>query len=363
MTTLRNKRDYRLDIMRIFACFSVVLIHAYEPLYINNKLSYQMLFLYSLVGFANSIFFSLTGAFWYKDYPEKKNYLDVIKKFMLSIFLPTLLCSIFFALIDPILFGYEGSILKLFNIPDIKMIIKGLLTHNFNAISGASLPYWYIFTFMGLLLFYPIIGYLVYHKQDKILLFIVIISFIQTFINDISVFPTFEILNKLTFPFVPIALSFTILGHLLYKYKDYLKTKKYLVLLLPLSIILSIILELLILRIDQSILRFFYWDSFIAFLFVIGLFSFIQLLNDDSINKGRGLISFLASRSFYIYLWHYAIYMFLTSIGLISFIKSLFSFSPLIASLICAIIIYFIGLIISSLIIYLKRLIKKAIKR
>ena len=352
-----HKRDTRLDILRVFACLSVVLIHTYEPLYNNDHLNYPMLFLYAIVGGANTLFFFITGCFWYKDYLESKKFIDVVKKFFISIFLPTFIFSVLFAILDPIIFGYEGRILKLFNPLDFKMIIVGLLTHNFNAISGASLPYWYTFEFLGLLLFYPIIAYLVHKKQNKILIFIVVVSFIQTFIKDICVFPMFtNILSKLTFPFVPNSLAFTILGHLFYNHKDLIfeKTNKYLCLLLvPISIILQVILEIFILRIDRSVVRFFYWDGFLAYIFVIGMFYLVYSFKDNILEKINPIIRYISKRTFYIYLLHFAVYTFLlSSTSVITSIKSINI--PIIISLLNGLIVFVISLILSNIPLFIK---------
>ena len=352
-----NNRDIRIELLRIFACFSVVLIHCYEPYLINNHISKQMLILYAIVGCANTIFFFITGCFWYNSCLDIYDFLKVLKRFLLNVFLPTLLFSILFAILDPFVYGYQGSVLNYFNGLDFKMIAYGIIHRNFNAISGASLPYWYIFEFARLLLFYPLIAFLINKKQNKLIILLIIIGFVRSLINDLSVLPQLNYLENFLFPYFPNSLIFTLLGYIFYNNKEKIlnKINNYLgFILVVLSLFLQLVLEMIALRIDININRFFYWDSFISYIMVIGLFLFVYSLKESFINRFNTIINFIAKRSFYIFLLHFGVYTKLLTSGFIDVLKNTIS-NPLLLSIIKSFIVFIISLIISSLIISIKK--------
>ena len=148
----KEKRDLRLDIIRLFAVFTVVSVHFFLNIgyYENTMLGKTMLvstIIRSFLMICVPLFITLTGYLMNKKELSKKYYKSLIK-----ILVTYLLCSIIYTL-------YAIFYLKL----DI-----GPLTFLFNFLSFKGVPNaWYIEMYIGLFLLIPFLNLIINNLKDQ----------------------------------------------------------------------------------------------------------------------------------------------------------------------------------------------------
>lgn len=159
-----NKRDYRLDIIRIFSLFCVVGVHfflrsGFYTQIVSGKEMFIMCIVRSFFIICVPMFITLTGYLMNKKTLSKKYYKGIVKTLIIYV-----ICSIIYSIF-----------LKLYlkDAMNIKLFIKNLLSFHGTKYS------WYIEMYIGLFLLIPFLNLIFNNlknkKEAKILLFTLIL--------------------------------------------------------------------------------------------------------------------------------------------------------------------------------------------
>lgn len=193
-----------IDYLRVLATFSVIFLHVSSPLlYKFNSISTDIWWtahIYdSFVRFCVPIFFMISG------------YLILSKKYES---IPSFLQKRFLKIIYPFMFW--NTIYILYNLQNYSFEISSYKSIIHQFFFGASAHFWYIYTIIGIYLFFPIIQKWVASSGKKEIEYFLIIWLV-------SVLSSMPILNKY-FPnfnliYFSSYLGFTVLGYYIGKYK------------------------------------------------------------------------------------------------------------------------------------------------
>lgn len=97
----RGQRDSRVELLRLFACFSVLILHFKPSTFLSGRPVLSRIFLTCVSTDAVGIFLLITGFFFFGSQP----YSTRIKSYIKKIFIPTIAYTVFVAVIYPLLIG------------------------------------------------------------------------------------------------------------------------------------------------------------------------------------------------------------------------------------------------------------------
>ncbi len=313
----KTNRDISIEVIRIIACFFVVIMHVETAMFRDGVLIRQALVLACIVGDAVAVFFAITGCFWFRS---QKGYKYVILSFLKNIVFPTICMIILLQIFSPY---YSSTIIPLrlsdLSLPDIKGIIKGVLSRDHREFGEVFGAYWYLFEYACMLLWYPMIRYICKHNKMQILVFIVVV----TFINCICKEAQWLIPLSFTIPsiaFFPVALVEMIEGHIIYSKREVFRKKnvRYICFMTIIAaMVLRYFLQKALFGIDPNNNKFLFWDESIAFIVIAGVFGFMMSFDFTKMpNKLLVPVLSIGKLTFYIFLIHAAVIRKVINIGM-----------------------------------------------
>lgn len=325
---LNNRKIIYLDILKIFACFMVIINHT-NGFILETKNFYNTTFyciMFSICKVAVAIFFMITGALVLnKDYSYKK-----VFKCIFRVCVPIFTFSLFFYIKD----------VGIHNI-NIFEFLKLILNKPY------ILPYWYIYALVGVYLVLPFIQKMVKKFTNKdYIVFILIFLIIPTLIDFLKNFFTLDINYNFQLAFFPIIISVVVCGNYISKMKLSKKIffssigvfiSSYFIMFL--SMYLPYLHEDKISYILDS------WNTFPVILMSISLFYiFRYLFENKSYSKQiTNIITIISSTTFGIYLIHTVLNIKLYKLNII---QKLFSFNGIFAITILDILVFIVCMII-----------------
>ena len=313
-----NARDLAIEIIRIVACFFVVIMHVETQMFQDGKLIRQALVLGCIVGDAVAVFFAITGCFWFRS---RKNYITIILSFLKSIVFPAVCMILILQVFSPYFTSSSFSIsFSDLAPPNIKGIAVGILSAdawNFGEVFGA---YWYLFEYGFMLFWYPAVRCICRQEKGNIILTgIVIVAFLNCLCTELQwLVPLGFTIPKI--PFFPMSLVEMIEGHILYTNRESFKGNRkvrYLCLLLVIgAMALRYFLQKLLFAIDISNNKFLFWDESIALLVIAGVFGFMLSFDfADGYYRLRRILLSVGKLTFYVFLIHAAAIRKIISVG------------------------------------------------
>lgn len=291
---IKNKEIY-LEILRIIACFFVIVSHtnnfAFESLKNYNFTWFVIIFYYILSRIAVPIFFMISGALYLsKEY----SYKEMIKRSFFRLILPLSLFSL-------LIYFKRNPILSIDNLwIFIKSILEGNILGN----------YWFLYVLIGLYLGTPFIQKMCknFNKED----YKVLIIFNIIFINIVSILRHYNILNlssNFSIPIVSTYLIYYIIGNYIINYEINLSKKQEKLFLV--SSIFILLIGVVMTYIEQRYLgnKEFYYGSFNSIsIFILSIFVvyFIKkyFKKRDFSNKTIRFIIIISKSTFGVYLIH-----------------------------------------------------------
>ena len=325
---LDNKQIIYLDIIKIFACFMVIINHT-NGLILESKSFENITFyciMFPLCKVAVGLFLMITGVLVLnKNYNYKK-----IFKCIFRVFVPVFFLSLVFYIKDT----------GIHNI-NIILFLKSIL------ISPYVLHYWYIYALISIYLVLPFIQKMVKKFTNKdYIIFTLIFLLFPTFINFLNIYLNLKINYNLQLAFFPVIVAIMICGNFLAKIKI---SKKYFIIALSIFIFsyIGMLLSMYLpyLNIGEISYKLDSWNSFPVVLMAITLFYIVRCLfeNNNYSDKKNSLISTIASTTFGIYLIHtvfnYKLYK-------LSIMQSIFEFNSIIAIIVLDLIVFIVCMII-----------------
>ena len=298
-------KDISVESSRVIACLMVIGIHITLSICHDDYVDVSRLAFACVVADAVGIFWLILGFFLFKN----NSYAKLLKKTAVSIGIPTLLFSGF-----AFFFGEwiaEGVTLKesIFHTAgECLDVVKELLKWNSPVKYGGHL--WYIYVYALIIFIFPVLKATVQYleedeQREKVFMIATLGAFI---VNDITRNQLFEFSHHSINALIPASII-VIWGHILYKHRDTLTTRKHFVLSVLVFGILNsvrILLQFYAVRIGAGD-HILFWYSSIGLLFAVcvAVFTFCLkkwLMSNTWLKSG---ILFLAGHTFNIYLFHF----------------------------------------------------------
>ena len=325
---LNKKEIFYLDILRIFACFMVIVNHT-NGFILENKTFANSTFyciMFSLCKVAVDLFLMITGALSLnKNYSYKK-----ILKCIFRVGVPVFAFSCLFYIRDV-------------GMHDINVFefLKSILSNPY------IIPYWYIYARIGVYLVLPFVQKMVKNfTNTDYIIFILIFLITPTLIVFLKNFLGFNINYNLQLAFFPVIISIIVCGYYISKIK---LSKKFLISSVIVFIVSYIImfLSMYLPYLNRGEISYALdsWNTFPVVLMSISLFYIVRHLfeNKNYSKKITNIITKIASTTFGIYLIHttlnYKLYE-------LSIINNMFNFNGILAITILDFLVFIVCMII-----------------
>ena len=332
-------RDLKVEILRVIASIVVVCYHIRSlPYKIDNTVSETNVMIECFCSICVLTFFLISGFYIYnKNGNIFKDWFDILKNFFIKIFIPFYLL-VTISLVFNDFFLSSKTLYQCIKNFDLKnyfnLIYIGFKNFNVNSWPGTSAHLWYVFSYLLILLVYPI-NRLFLTKTNKyiIYIFLLIITLLHI-LNDYLIFNE-NVFIQYFFDIFKKPIYFSEVGFVLYN--DFIK--KYLIkkdsqhfiinrkififglVLYVYSIVILFIVQYNYYTFVRGVYTYTSWLSSIALFETIGFIILIYCINFEKIfnEKLTNIIYFISKRTLGIYLIHYFIVVKLYSLQLQNF--------------------------------------------
>lgn len=313
-TTPIKVREANADFIRIMACLIVIGVHS--NLLKDASDASQTLWRV-LLGDGVTYFFIVMGFFVFKERP----FMKTLKSVLLRVMVPAFITMLAVRWLLPWLDGQENLINCILH-PAInwKEYIKAIL--NWSPGAGVTEYLWYVFTYMQVVLLVPVMKLVCRknregEKLELIRLYIIGFNLLGMILVDMMALVripfTAEPYKMLTIPAM-----YAIAGYSVYSHKDWLKNKRNIRwVAIAIALVIEILrwrLQIILLQKDAVNLNYLVWNT--SFAFIVCMCVITAVLTIDFKNqKLCKVITFMGSRTFYVYLIHYPIQYYLDNRG------------------------------------------------
>ena len=385
MSNIKSKRNVKIELLRVIACFLVIWYHirplplAFKP---TGELSETAIFFECICSVCVMTFFLITGFFIYdRKGGIIENWLYFLKNFFTRIFPPFIIVSIVCIVFHEYLISTKTFVECIHNF-SINEVVNTLLA-SFRSFSTDPLPgtaahMWYVYAYFYIILVYPITRFMI-KKTPKYVtyIFIIIITIIMvindyySFYGDSIYYVVFDIIKKPVY--------YSVVGYVLYHkiIKKFIDDKLDIISEKSIIINKKIFFISLVVYIFTFVLLFktevryclttnngyvyTSWLSLYSLILTIAFVLFIYNINIDRFlnDKISKVILFMSSKTLGIYLVHYLVVVKLSSAGFQNeFTKRLTNIvHHFLYYIFYSLIIFIISFAIVSLVDYIKKLI------
>lgn len=337
MSYIKSKRNVKIEIIRLIACFAVIWYHIRElPFKTNGELSETAVFFECLCTICVMTFFLITGFFIYN---KKGNiitdWISLLKKFLINIFVPFIIVCVITLIFHDFLIS-KNSLIECINNINISYIIEKLFlsikSFDVAMLPGTAAHLWYVYSYAIIMLVYPITRYILTKMPKFVGYLVVAILTIFMIINDYHLYfgdPSFNLIFKI----IHKPIYYSAVGYILYNdiIKKYVDSK-------PIddkTLIINIkifVISILVYAITFVLLFFtqvgyylgvnngYVYTSWLSLYSLIMTSAFILVVYNVNVEKFltskiKNAIFYLSSKTLYIYLVHYLIITKFMSIG------------------------------------------------
>ena len=316
--TETKKRDISVDLIRLFACLSVIGTHLCLQVLNQayNRIDWGRLLEKSFFTDGVPLFFMITGFFL----ANGRNYKKIWKSTIMKVLTPSIIYILFSQIFYMFIVNKESIMWCLQNILtnlNIVQIFKGILTGNLTVINTLCDHLWYILSYVKIIIWIPVLWLVCKEEKSSKLARRIIIAFgiIATVITDIKRFITIPTIGAVKiFGLVDMELLYVLLGYELFVHKDKIKNNKKVFILSAIGFIIvnfiryRIEMQYMVLNSYTNIVgreNFLGWQ-YTCLNIISGLFIFTSIysleIKSEKISK---IIIWLADKTFRIYLIHY----------------------------------------------------------
>ena len=358
-----KKRDSSIELIRIFACITVVLTHLSLNVFdqYHSQVDWSRLFEKCFFSDGVPIFYMIMGFFLMNGRSYKKIWKSTLKKIVVPVLIFVLFAQVFYMFIlnkQPFTWCLQNAGANL----NLQGILKTIVTGDVTYINSLCSHLWYIVSYLKITLWIPVLWLLCKDNDNSKLARRMIIGFgiLAALIRDVQRFVTLPIGEINVFQMVDIDILYVLFGYELFVHKDKIKNNKK---LCAIAVIAFIAINVIRYKIEMNymVLNNFYEitgrESFVDWkctvLNVISAISAFIFLYSFTIKNEKlsKVINWVADKTFGIYLIHYLL---LAKIDLYKFDK--------IGNLIYELIYLAVGVVVifvaSLLIVCLLRLVK-----
>ena len=368
------RRDYGIDVIRIVACLIVVANHcclqAFNEYY--SEVDWSRLFEKCFFTDGVPLFFMITGFFIVNGRSYKKIWNTTAKR----VLLPTLIYVLFAQVFYMFILNKESFVSCLENFShnlNILGIIRTVFTRNLEHINSLCEHLWYIFSYIKIIIWIPILWLICKEDKTAKLARRIIFGFgiLSSIIIDIQRFKILPNIGEIrTFELVGREILYVLFGYELFVHKDKIKNNKKLFLL---SSIVFVLINIIRYKVEQHYMvinhyynivgreNFIEWQySTITMISSISLFCLLySIINikSETINK---IIMFVSNKTFGIYLIHYLL---LAKVDLYKFDKLGKLYQELVYLIFSVSITFIVSLLIVTVIKEIEKIIIKLIEQ
>lgn len=303
------KKDPAIELARILGCFLVIGVHVSLACNVDGVWDTSKTVIAMLVADGVSVFWLIGGCFLFKP---GKSYAKVLKHNFFHIVIPAVIvCVIAFYFRDFLVNGVSLAESIHHTRAEYLTLLKDLLRWQ-NSI-GSCGHLWYVYAHLIVILCFPVVNAFVTYldqdvKREKVFLIIV---FFLLLVNDTTGDELFAFSHHSINAAVPAA-TIMIIGHILYRHRDFLIRKRALPLLAAPVIFfglnaIRVVLQLFIARNRHGGNAIMYWFSSFGVVCAASILWFCLALFQKENGKLRLIISYIGGLTFGIYLIHFLI--------------------------------------------------------
>lgn len=315
----KSKRDYGIDIIRIIACLIVIGNHcclqAFNEYY--SEVDWSRLFEKCFFTDGVPLFFLITGFF----IANGRSYKKILKSTGKKVLLPTLIYILFAQVFYMFIVNKESfkwCLKNSVNNLNILGILRTILTGNLEYINTLCEHLWYIFAYVKIIIWIPILWLICKEDKTAKLARRIIFGFgiISALIIDAQRFIALPNIGEIrVFELVGREILYVLFGYELFINKDKIKNNRKLFIL---SSIIFIFTNLIRYKVEQHYMvinnfynivgreNFIEWQySTISMISSISLFCLLYSFINIKSEKIEKIILFISNKTFGIYLIHY----------------------------------------------------------
>ena len=317
-----------IDILRIIACFMVIINHTHGIILENNTLINSTFYCicFSLCKIGVPLFLMITGTLLLdKDYNYKK-----ILKCIFRVLVPVLGLSLIFYVKD----------VGISNI-NIISFLKSIISAPY------IIPYWYIYALISTYLTIPFLQKMIKNFKEKdYCIFILLFLIIPTVVVILKTYLGVNINYNFSSAFFPIIISLVVCGNFLSKIK---LSKKYFIISILIFVVsyIGMFLSMYLPYLNSGKISYILdsWNTLPVILMSISTFYSIRYLFENKVfsKKINTIITAFSSTTFGIYLIHTALNYKLYNI---SIIKYIFNFNSILGIIILEILVFIVCMLI-----------------
>ena len=213
--SLRKGKDINVELLRVIACLMVIVTHV-RPMIISADLRVMdsVLLMQTLAAPAVGIFFLIAGFFA----PRSSNFLRSWKKYLTSVLLPAILLAIATDYLEDWIQGSSGIIRSIMEGDlywSLRNVFECLISLDAGPFGLYNAHLWYVFTYMLIMLFLPVMCVLARHADRRVLWFFAILVSYRLIIVDIETL-TGSLFRIYQTTILPPELAIFMLGYLVY---------------------------------------------------------------------------------------------------------------------------------------------------
>ena len=304
----KSNKSFPIELLRILACCMVITIHTHLPVKTEDGgYDSSLVLLSCLIGDAVGIFWLIAGCFRFdKELDYKKTRKTTFKK----IVIPMIIVSALVFYIGGFLEGKTFSESVSRTGADYISVLKHLIQWK-NPVSGLG-HFWYLYVYLLIILAIPVlhafVGYLDDHPNaEKVFCIITMLLFC---LNDLTLNKTFAFSHHAINGAIPGAIEI-IWGHILYKNRKKLNFRYSSLVWMLLFTVLMIVRWRVQLWLYSSAdtNHMLSWYTSIGLCCAACLFlTFLKLFENTADQRVKGIVAYIGSKTFYIYLIHMIIY-------------------------------------------------------
>lgn len=315
MTKIKNNNVLYIDIVRIFACFMVIINHT-SGLILDgsniNTIAYCILFSICKIGVP--LFLMISGVLLLdKDYNYKK-----VFKCIIRVLIPALVISLLLYIKDN-------------GINHMWLFIKNIISEPY------LVPYWYIYALIGIYLTIPFLQKMIKNfKNRDYIAFCILFLIIPVLIDTFKLYLHLNINYNFSLALFPVIISIVVCGNYISKVK--LTKKAFIISIFMFLVSYSVMFVSMYLpyyNTQDISYKFDSWSSLPVVLMTISIFYIARYLFESK--KRSNAISTIASTTFGIYLIHFVIYD-----RIYKTIKFIFAFNSILGILTLNIIVFIV---------------------
>lgn len=350
-----EKYDYRVQLMRIFACLIVIGCHVRLEPVINGGLDKELLLLHGFFDDGVTIFFLIIGFFL----PAVK---EPLWKYVGKTFLRILIPVFFLMLCTQLLSGWimnEATLAECLVHPSVDFagIFKSFVTLNF--LEGEYCSHlWYVTSYLRIVIILPLLRLLTPDTplSAKVCRWFLFINVTGMLVTDLQALLPPAAGTAGIFMIFDVSATYVVAGYVVYKYhRLFQNNMRYRILFLAGMAGIQIIrfgLQCVLFGRSLENNYFYYWNTTVSLVFSVCFAGFFLTFPEGAGHPWQKIVSCLGAKTYFIYLCHIAVYTFLDHRGVRSRIYSVtVGAAPNLAAKACYDVIYPVVIFVCCLLI------------